>query len=119
MSEMRKWGNATRDSNTNKPNHIGYRDILVEEAYDLYMLKHQKQADGTMRDADNWKSYFGEKHYKVCIESAYRHFEDWWKEFEGLESRDGIDEAINGLKFNIDAYYSKVLRDRLKEKNNE
>lgn len=112
MSEMRTWGDATRDSNTNKLDFVGFFDQNVLESYANYMNKHRLQADGTLRDSDNWKSYFGEEHYKVCFESAFRHFWDWWHEHNGEPSRDGIDEAINGLLFNIFAYQSKRLKEQ-------
>lgn len=112
MSEMRTWGNATRDTDKGKKDYAGFYDRAVIEAFADYMLKHQLQADGSMRESDNWKAYFGENHLDICFKSGFRHFMDWWAEHDGAESRDGIDEAICGLMFNVMAYYSKVLKKR-------
>ena len=46
---------ATRDTTENKPDYEGYFSPLVFERYGQYMLKHQKQSDGTLRSSDNWQ----------------------------------------------------------------
>lgn len=109
---MRKFDTgATRDTEKGKPDYEGFLSPLVIEAYGRYMHKHRVQADGELRDSDNWQKGFGPKHLDVCIKSAWRHFIDWWKEHRKLSSRDGIDEAICGLLFNIMAYYHEYLKE--------
>jgi len=105
-------GGAYRDEDASKLDFEGYLSPIVLQAYGQYMKKHQVQSDGQIRESDNWQAGFGDKHLDVCMKSAWRHFHDLWMEHRGYKSRDGIDEAINGLLFNIMAYYKKVLEDR-------
>lgn len=104
---------ATRDTDTGKPDFEGFLSPYVIQAYGEYMQQHRTQADGSLRDSDNWQKEYGENHLAVCMKSAWRHFIDTWREHRGLQSRDGIDAAICGLLFNIMAYYHKILKDRL------
>ena len=78
------------------------------------MHKHRKQSDGSLRDSDNWQNGFGENHLTVCMKSLWRHFLDLWMEHRGYKSRDGIDDSICGILFNVMAYYYKILMDRRK-----
>ncbi len=103
---------ATRDSEIGKNDYEGFLNPLVIEAFGNYMSKHRVQADGGLRDSDNWQKGFGDDHLSVCLKSAWRHFLDVWKEHRGYESRDGLDEAICGLLFNVMAYYYKILLNR-------
>lgn len=115
---IREFGTgATRNTAEEKPDYEGYLNPLVIEAFGKYMLKHQKQTDGSMRGSDNWQNLFGEKHFDVCIKSLWRHFLDLWREHRGYKSREGLDNALNGILFNTMAYYYKILRDREENKN--
>jgi hypothetical protein len=64
---------ATRDTDHGKPQYGGYLSPLVLERYGRYMLKHQTQADGQVRAADNWKKGIPKAAY---FESLWRHFVD-------------------------------------------
>ena len=107
---------ATRDTDEGKLDYEGFLSPLVLKRYAQYMHKHRKQADGKLRDSDNWQKGFGDKHLDVCIKSLWRHFLDLWKEHRGLKSREGLDDAIGGILFNLMAYYHKILTDREKNK---
>lgn len=106
---------ATRDSNEGKNDYEGFISPLVIQAYGNYMNKHREQADGKLRDSDNWQKGFGDKHFDVCMKSLWRHFLDLWFEHRGYNSREGIDDAINGIMFNVMAYYHKILVNRSKK----
>src|SRR5450830_1577632 len=93
---------ATRDTEEGKNDYEGFLSPLVIEAFANYMTRHRVQSDGTMRDSDNWQ--LGQPK-SVYIKSAWRHLLDLWKEHRGLDSRDGIDEALGGLLFNIMGYW--------------
>lgn len=111
---MRKFDTgATRDSDTGKVDYEGALSPLVIKAFGEYMLKHTVQADGKLRDSDNWQKSFGDKHFDVCMKSLWRHFMDLWMEHRGFKSREGIDDAIMGILFNVMAYAHKLLTDRL------
>ncbi len=115
MGKIRKFKTgATRDSNDGKHDYEGFFSPLVIKAYGRYMHKHRHQSDGTLRDSDNWQKGFGDDHFKVCIKSLWRHFLDLWFEHRGLKSREGIDDALNGIMFNVMAYYHQILVNRKK-----
>lgn len=46
---------ATRSSDAGKIDYDGFLSPLALEAYGAYMLKHQVQADGSVRESDNWQ----------------------------------------------------------------
>ena len=106
---------ATRDNNEGKNDYEGFLSPLVIEAFGNYMTKHRKQADGKLRDSDNWQKGFGDEHFAVCIKSLLRHFHDLWMEHRGYESREGLEDAINGILFNTMAYYHQYLIDKIKQ----
>lgn len=100
---------ATRDSDINKPDFEGFLSPLVIEAFGDYMTKHRKQADGKLRDSDNWKKGIPKEAY---MKSAFRHFIDWWKEHRGIKTKDGIEEAIMALLFNTMGYAYEYLKNK-------
>jgi hypothetical protein len=103
---------ATRDQNNTKPDYAGFLSPLVIEGYGRYMHKHRKQADGTLRSSSNWKKGMSKD---VYMESMWRHFLDVWLEHEGYESRDGLDEALYGLLFNVMGFIYETEKERLTE----
>ena len=107
---------AVRDTSEGKHDYEGYFSPLVIRAFGNYMIKHSKSPDGKSRESDNWQKGFGDKHFSVCIKSAWRHFLDLWLSHRGYKGRESIDEAICGLLFNIMAYYHQLLKGRI---NNE
>lgn len=102
-------GGATRDDAEDKPSYGGYESPLVIESYGRYMLKHQRQADGTMRGADNWKAGMPTD---VYFESLLRHVQDVHMEMDGYPSRDGLEEALNGVIFNAKGLLYEHLREQ-------
>lgn len=102
---------ATRDDDETKPDFIGYNSPLVVRRYGEYMLKHQRQADGGMRPADNWKAGIPRDAY---LSSLARHFLDLWLAHEcgEAESREGIEEALCAILFNAQGYLHEVLKER-------
>jgi len=84
----------------------GFYSPLVIRRYAEYMHKHRLQADGEMRDSDNWQHGIPRDAY---IKSAWRHFMDWWMEHRGLPSREGLEEALCALIFNAMGYLYEVL----------
>lgn len=110
---------ATRDSEEGKPDFDGYLSLEFLEAYGLYMLKHQKQADGRMRESDNWKKGMG---FATFMKSMWRHFFAIWKLHHGgvvYDERDGhrVDmiEALCALFFNVQGYGHEWLKMQKKE----
>lgn len=46
---------ATRSSDTGKIDYEGFLSMPALDAFGNYMLKHQVQADGSLRSSSNWK----------------------------------------------------------------
>lgn len=107
---------ATRDDCDNKSDYEGFYSPLVIEAFGEYMNKHRKQADGKLRDSDNWQKGIPKEAY---IKSAFRHFVDWWKEHRGIKSKDGLEEAICALIFNAQGYLFEYLKQKKDKETDE
>lgn len=100
---------ATRDDDEGKPDYIGFCSALVMQRYGEYMMKHQVQADGELRASDNWKKGIDKEAYE---QSLGRHFVDAWLEFEGFESRDGLEEALCAIIFNASGLLFEILKEK-------
>jgi len=100
---------ATRDDDKTKPDYIGYMSPLVKLRFGQYMLAHQTQADGTKRASDNWKRGIPPIEY---LRSADRHLLDVWLHEEGYPelAREGREEALCALLFNVQGYLHEVLK---------
>ncbi len=99
---------ATRDNDDSKLDYEGFISPLVLEEYAKYMHKHRVQADGVVRDSDNWQKGMPLDAY---MKSGWRHFMDWWKEHRGIESTDGLIEALCALMFNVQGYMLETLKE--------
>lgn len=101
---------ATRDSDEDKYDFEGFLSPIVLERYAEYMHKHRLQADGEMRDSDNWQKGIPKTAY---IKSLMRHVHDLWLEHRGYPSRDGLETALCAIAFNAFGYLYEVLKDNL------
>lgn len=101
---------ATRDTDVVKYDYEGFLSPLVLERFGAYMHKHRTQADGSLRDSDNWQKGIP---LSVYIKSAFRHFIEWWK-----AHRDGrfdeAEEALCALLFNVQGYLHELLKSQAK-----
>lgn len=105
---MRKFNTgATRDTEEGKHDFEGYLSPLVLEAFARYMTKHRKQADGSVRASDNWQKGIP---LDVYMKSGWRHFFDWWCEHRNIKSREGMEDALMGLLFNLQGYAHEYLK---------
>jgi len=112
MGKVRKFKTgATRDTNEGKYDYEGFLSPLVLKRFGEYMNKHRKQSDGTLRDSDNWQKGIPQDAY---IKSSWRHFHDWWMEHRGFSSREGTEEALCALLFNVMGYLHEHLKKRIK-----
>lgn len=99
---------ATRNSDEGKYDYEGFLSPLVLERFAKYMHKHRLQADGKLRDSDNWQKGIPQEAY---MKSAWRHFMEWWKAHRTLKTEEDIEESICALIFNAQGY----LHERLKK----
>ena len=102
---------ATRDTEENKIDYDGFLSPLVLEAYGRYMTKHRVQSDGTLRASDNWQKGIPRD---VYMKSGWRHFFDWWSEHRYGTSREGLEDALCGLMFNLMGYLHEYLKGEYK-----
>ena len=83
------------------------------ERFGEYMHKHRKQADGKLRDSDNWQKGITLSAY---IKSGYRHFIDWWKWHRGYTGRDTLEDSLCPIIFNASGYLHELLKKNDKDK---
>lgn len=105
---------ATRNTDTEKLDYEGFLSPQVLQSYARYMHTHRRQADGTLRSADNWQKGIP---LDVYMTSAWRHFMDVWSLHRGLpvsSPEDGHavtpEEALNALLFNVQGMLFETLR---------
>ncbi len=103
---------ATRDTDTNKYDYEGFLHPSVLEAYAAYMHKNRVQADGKLRDSDNWQKGIPKDAY---MKSMFRHFMDVWKMHRGVPGGNAdMVENLSALLFNVMGYmYEELRSDRL------
>ena len=106
---------ATRDDDTQKNDYEGFLSPAVIERYGDYMTKHRKQADGQLRDSDNWQKGIDKSAY---MKSMWRHFLDVWFIHRGYKRFDKqrneeitLDEALCAILFNVMGYLFEILKE--------
>lgn len=97
---------ATRDTDEGKLDYEGFLSHEVLESYAEYMHVNRVQADGKVRDADNWQKGIPEKQY---MKSMYRHFMAVWKAYR-THDRQALTENLNALLFNVMGMQFENLR---------
>lgn len=98
---------ATRDQDTTKIDPEAFYSPLVVERFAQYLHKHRKQADGSVREGDNWQKGMP---LPVYIKSAWRHFLAWWKAHRGYQTEEDIEESLCALIFNAQGYLFELLK---------
>ena len=105
---------ATRDTDTGKHDYEGFLSPLVIKRFAEYMTSHRHQADGKLRDSDNWQKGIPKKEY---IKSLFRHFMDLWLGHRATEQtpfiKDKMEEALCGILFNAQGYLHEVLKEEV------
>lgn len=101
---------ATRDTDDSKLDYEGFLSPVVIKRYAQYMHKHRIQADGGLRDADNWQKGMPTG---VYIKSLLRHFMDLWLLHRGRGDEavsDDIEETLCAILFNTMGYLNELIR---------
>lgn len=115
-TKMRKFGTgATRDTDKDKLSFIKALSPLVLKRYTAYLGKHRVQADGNLRDWDNWKQGIPKD---VYMDSKGRHFIDSWLHYEGYGQEavcDDIEDVLCAELFNTMGYLHELLVKRLRK----
>lgn len=99
---------ATRNNDPTRIDFIKMLSIPALFSYADYMRAHRKQADGNLREFDNWKGGFPPEE---ILESLLRHVLDLIALHHGIEPMREceIEETCCAIKFNIDAYLHQFL----------
>ena len=114
---MRDFDNgATRDTDEGKLDYIKALSPIVLRRYVEYLAKHRVQADGILREFDNWKQGIPVDVYRS---STGRHFMDDWLLSEGYKTKDNhgpvedIEEVLCAELFNIMGRLHEIIKARL------
>lgn len=105
---------ATRDTEEGKLDFEGFLSPIVLQSFADYMHKHRKQVDGEFRASDNWQKGIP---LEVYMKSGFRHFMDWWTEHRHQTSREGMEDALNGLLFNVMGYLYEIKKKEYETEN--
>ena len=103
---------ATRDDDCDKLDFDGFLSPLALRRFAEYMHKHRVQADGKLRESDNWQRAIPQSAY---MKSAWRHFMTWWEQHWAEEnlapaSDEELEEALCALLFNVQGYLHELLK---------
>ena len=111
---------ATRNASDHKFDYEGFLSPNVLTAYANYMHKHRMQANGELRDSDNWQKGIPVKQY---VKSLVRHTIDLWSVYRGNKRAcpdDGHDlgliELCCAIMFNVQGLLFELLKGPAEEK---
>lgn len=109
---------ATRDTDEGKNDYEGFYNPMVIEAFGDYMSKHRIQADGKLRDSDNWQKGIPKNAY---IKSLWRHFLDMLflhRGYKRIDKQTGekltMKEVLCAILFNVQGYLYEILKEEKK-----
>jgi len=105
---------ATRSEDIVRDDPDGYLSPLFLDMYFRYMTKHRVQADGQVRESDNWQKGIPLARY---MKGMWRHFFHMWQRHRGYEvtdalASDSIEEDISAMFFNLQGYAHEYLKDK-------
>jgi hypothetical protein len=103
---------ATRSEDTVRDDPDGYLSPYFLERYFQYMTKNRVQADGQVRDSDNWQKGIPLDRY---MKGLWRHFFHMWQRHRGVDvtdplAADDIEEDISAMFFNLQGYAHELLK---------
>ena len=99
---------ATRNVDENKYDYEGFLSPIALKAFAEYMHNNRVQADGKLRDSDNWQKGIPLDSY---MKSMYRHFFSVWENHRGIKSDEDIITSLCALMFNVQGYLHEYLKD--------
>lgn len=104
-------GGATRSNNEGKLDYFRFNHPLVEKVFAEYMHKHRKQADGNVRDGNNWWKGWPKE---TSAESLMRHIKDIELHLANYpqEATEQLVDSICASIFNLKAMLLQVLREQ-------
>ena len=108
---------ATRDVVEGKLSYFKALSPTVLKRYLQYLDKHRLQADGSMREFDNWKKGIPKD---VYFDSLIRHSVDVWLAAEGHEIHDNhgvitLEELLCAIMFNSMGLLHEILKEKIEK----
>lgn len=105
---------ATRSSDAGRYDPEGFLSPLALERFCEYMSKHRIQADGKVRDSDNWQKGMPLVTY---MKGMWRHFLHLWQRHRGWIVGDpgaaaNIEEDLCAILFNVQGYLHELVKER-------
>ncbi len=113
-AEIRKFDTgATRDTVDGKLNYRKALSPVVLQRYVQYLNAHRKQADGSMRDFDNWKKGIPIEAY---FEGLGRHDMAVWLLHDEFPAEDNhgpvdIEDTLCAIIFNASGWLHELLKE--------
>lgn len=99
---------ATRSAELDKLDYEGFLCPFVLERYAQYLHEHKTQADGKVRESDNWQKGIPQKAY---VKSLLRHVLDFWKKIRGGDyTRKAMQDLVCGILFNAMGWLHEDLK---------
>lgn len=105
---------ATRSEDVVRDDPEGYLSPLFIDMYNKYMTKHRVQADGAVRDSDNWQKGIPKSRY---MKGLWRHFMHMWTRHRGYDVTDplaaeSLEEDMGAMFFNLQGYAHEYLKEK-------
>lgn len=99
---------ATRDKEDGKFDYEGFLSPRVLQRYAEYMHEHRIQADGSLRDSDNWQKGIPMGAY---MKSLWRHFMDVWLQWRNGSTFSKVwEDALCAMMFNVMGLLHETLK---------
>lgn len=95
---------ATRNADDNRLDYEGFLHPAVLKAFSEHMHVNRRQADGQLRDSDNWQKGIPKDAY---MKSMWRHFHEVWQLHRDTGTADI--SALSALLFNVMGYMFEEL----------
>jgi len=100
---------ATRDTDQGKIHYKGFLSPLALKVFGEYMESHRVQADGSIRDPDNWKKGIPLDAYE---DSLIRHVMEFHMLLE-TEGREAAAKVAPAIFFNIQGWMHEWEKEKV------
>lgn len=103
---------ATRSNDAVRYDPEGFLSPIALERFCEYMNKHRLQADGKLRDSDNWQKGIP---FITYMKGMWRHLLHCWQRHRGWTVVDqfaaaDIEEDLCAIWFNVQGYLHELLK---------
>lgn len=108
---------ATRNVDETRDDPEGFMSPIVIDRFNQYMSKNRHQADGSVRDSDNWQKGIPLEAY---IKGLWRHMLHAWSRHRGWKVTDPgaaatLEDDLCAILFNTQGYLHEILKDKYRE----